>query len=195
MTVDNHQHSEALRRAEQRVASIEQEGADYARRAETIGTRTATWILAANAGALLLCLNAVLDHKVCDWLALRPLVVIFTLGLAVTYLSIALEHLWAATLASLLREARDLAKQFSQLYNEAFAQRGTSLDSHKAKEFFPRFDSLDRNIDGQIDGLQRAKRIWLLSDMLRLFGTAAFGTGLIVGLFGTELPAALCTPP
>lgn len=42
--------------------------------------RLSIWLLAGNASGLLLCFNAALDHKICNWLAFRPVAIEFGFG-------------------------------------------------------------------------------------------------------------------
>lgn len=58
--------------------------------------RIAGWLVAGNAGALLLCFNALLDNRICNWTAVLPLANLFAAGLATAFLSVVAD--WVAVL-------------------------------------------------------------------------------------------------
>jgi hypothetical protein len=57
-----------------------------------LGAKAAAWVLAANAGALVLCFNSLISGQLCDWTALRFFASTFFLGMASAYLSILCEQ-------------------------------------------------------------------------------------------------------
>jgi hypothetical protein len=52
-----------------------------------ITDRLSVWLLAGNAGGLLLCFNAALDHKICDWDSFRVIALEFGGGAAAILLA------------------------------------------------------------------------------------------------------------
>jgi hypothetical protein len=57
-----------------------------------LGARAAAWVLAANAGALVLCFNALISGHLCDWSAVRFFGSVFFLGTMCAYLSVLCEQ-------------------------------------------------------------------------------------------------------
>jgi hypothetical protein len=85
---------------------IEQQAASYEKSAELARNQSlhfgdlavgraqqiATWVLFANGSALLLCLNGLLSHNICDWPAFRSLILVFLVGFGATLVAIVLDY-------------------------------------------------------------------------------------------------------
>ncbi len=162
-------------------------------RRDAIGTKLSTWLLFGNAGALLICFNALLDHKVCSWAVFSPLVWSFAIGLAAAFASTLCAWLSAFFTQRDLSTLTLLATQAS-INEREFEQLKAADDLDNATLY--RFEASNREVNEKMNGIMR--RSWrstaseLAGGLAWAIGVVALVFGLIASLADPRYAAALC---
>lgn len=169
-------------------------------REDRLESQSRAWILAANAAALLLCLSAFLDGKVCDWLVLRPIVLTFVVGLFATYACVMLDRLTLRASA-----AKWLVLQ--QIVEQEERRREAEKAIRETPNMLPR---LKEDLEGRVKDAAEKRDLYqeVLSKMpsnelinfgggsaitlLQLVGVGAFGFGLLSAVLDSRYTAAIC---
>jgi hypothetical protein len=61
---------------------------DFQSQANTIAQKISGWVLAGNGAGLLICFNALADRTICNWDAVKPLALLFLLGIVCAFASV-----------------------------------------------------------------------------------------------------------
>lgn len=158
---------------------------------------TAAWLLAANSGALLLCFNAVLDHKICDWATFRRLTELFAAGAICAFAApVIAAFSWNhhATSMSLLYSQAD--KEIDAITGDPDVVRLFEQNPAAAVAEYPKM--LKRVFDQpKYRRLRRPNVLGIIVTGLLLFASGLAFTGAIAWVLrASEFEIALCdTPP
>ncbi|MBL8543699.1 MAG: hypothetical protein JNJ63_07790 [Hyphomonadaceae bacterium] len=156
--------------------------------------RMAGWLIAGNAGALLLCFNALLDHKICDWDAFNPLVLIFVAGLTSAFASALFD--WFALLlqADHLRKIARTGEwmQLAWVERDGLRERFHDVSETERKAVENRLLDIEKEVASQISSAADLKtRVWRHSAVI-FCATAA--VGLSAGLLALGVYKSVSDP-
>jgi hypothetical protein len=156
--------------------------------------RIAGWLIAGNAGALLLCFNALLEHRICDWSAFNPLVLVFVAGLGCAFASVFFD--WFAVLfrADHMRKLTRSGElvQMAWIESDGLRERLSGLDEAKRSEVNARLADLEKEVASQIsEAGELTKRSWLQT---ALTVCAAAAIGLSTALLASGVYESVSDP-
>lgn len=158
--------------------------------------RIRAWLLAANAGALLISFNAMLGGEICDWGVFRPLVLLFVVGLASAFFSFVADRrshsIYRILMVGVEKLANNLAKQATEFETaRPFVVEGDSASAiERLKPVAATFDELNarsKQLDKIDTGFWHSAAGWL-----ELLSVAALACGLVWAVSDSTFIQALC---
>lgn len=162
-------------------------------------TRIRAWLVAANAGALLICFNTMLGGQICDWIAFRPLVFVFVLGLALAFFSVMAERRAHGVYRGLMAETASIAtKIVAQV--QAFEvvrpkvvsgdENAVIVELKPAAALFEELKAKTKRLNEVDTGFWHTASGWL-----EMGSVAALACGLVWAVSDASFIQALCASP
>jgi hypothetical protein len=190
----------------ERALNAKRQSERFEEHALSRGRQITVWVMLANGGALLLCFNGLLDHKICDWPAFVVLVYVFIAGLIASFVTALLDYTSQAGLARAYSEfsghseaivessraALDLENEVKAVAQQPDAAKIAELSAISEK-------TLAKVMELRTAGtklLNRVKRQeWVKRGSALLLGIAmlAFAGGLIAAVTLPRFSAAICS--
>lgn len=160
-------------------------------------SRIRGWVVAANAGALLICFNSMLRREICDWEAFQPLVVLFVVGVASTFGAVVADRQHNSYAARVLNKARLLSGGIADLTNKlklfrTHIERGELDHASKSLQELRNETAAAR---ARAQALSRASLSYRLSGFLETCGIAALGLALVWAVSDARFLGSLCPAP
>lgn len=158
--------------------------------------RLGGWLLAGNAAAMLLCLNAVIDGKVGNTSAVKWFVAIFALGVIASFFA---QFVSAYAMQERIPIQEKLTLQVydrhraEMVHAEKMEKRLLTDDDRSA--FKQQMEELDRVIEHNFRLLTKERRLETAGVALFVLSAAALAGAAGYGVFGAGLAGALCTAP
>ncbi len=179
-----------------RVALADRDLERATMREAEVTARTRGWVMAANAGAMLICFNTALDGRVCDWTIFQPLVFLFALGLFAAFLAVFADRRQQALTVSNVDTARSISRAMVEMV--ATSERA-KLAVEKGN--IASATSWVERAEGEMDSLNMRAGVaetnrtafWhTTSGVLELVGTICFASAIWWVVTDARFVGALC---
>lgn len=175
--------------------------------AASLGRQLSTWVVLANGGALLMCLNGLLQNQICDWPTFQPLVTLFAVGLGTSFAAGILDYL---TFQAIGRSSRDLSVHSKSLGKLGTRTAALARDTNSANPNSPVSAELQKRLaqlTGDTASLKKEvnasktkveSRLRSLRWITRFYSLAmaasvsVFAWGLIQAVSNPKYAAAVC---
>jgi hypothetical protein len=175
---------------------------DLQSQANTLAQKISGWVLAGNGAGLLICFNALADRTICTWGAVKPLALLFLLGIASAFASVVFAGRVAELSAARMIKI-NAAMRLGAMYvaNVAAAtERIKGADEElrgKLTEVKQHAEVELKTIVAQVEALTRhtnfEKTLDRGSSIVLGIGVMAFGAAISIAIYGNDLASALCS--
>lgn len=159
-------------------------------------TRIRGWLVAASAGALLICFNTLLSGKICEWSVFRPLVFVFVGGVAGAFGSVLADRRGHAVYRLLMSNAVAVGTGAVQVAGKLEATRAivASGDEQNSMNLLTPIGDEISTLNKRASKIAKINvRFWSsTSDWLEFGSVVALASGLIWAVSDSAFVGALC---